>query len=316
MGWLTRQAGLSIDNLVSAQVVVADGRILRAAADENPDLFWAIRGGGGNFGVVTDFEFRLHDVGPMIEFGLFFWGLDQGAEALRLMRDVLADLPRSCNAFITAINAPPAPFVPEQHHFQPGYALLLGGFGTADEHARIVERVRAELPPLFDHVGPMPYVALQQLLDEGMAWGLHCYEKSLDIVDLSDDVIDVFVEHVPQKSSPLSALVLYRLDQAYSEVGDDATAFGGGRSPRYAVFPMAYCPTPELLVADRAWVRSLWEALRPLGVGVGSYVNAIVEQDEHRIQASYGSKYDRLTRIKGEYDPGNVFHRNVNIKPV
>ena len=135
MGWLTRQGGLSIDNLASAEVVVADGRVLRTAKDENADLFWAIRGGGGNFGVVTEFEFRLHQVGPMVQFGLFFWAQDQGGQALRLMRDVVADLPRSLNAFpAAALNAPPAPFVPIEHHHQPGYALLLTGFGDPAEH--------------------------------------------------------------------------------------------------------------------------------------------------------------------------------------
>ena len=131
MGWLTRKFGLAIDNLVSAEIVVADGRILRAAAEENPDLFWAIRGGGGNFGVVTSFEFRLHKVGPLIQFGLFFWGLDQGAEVLRMARDVIGTLPPDANAVIAGLNAPPAPFVPEQHHFRPGYALLVTGFGAS-----------------------------------------------------------------------------------------------------------------------------------------------------------------------------------------
>ncbi|MFC5995666.1 FAD-binding oxidoreductase [Pseudonocardia hispaniensis] len=317
MGWLTRQAGLTIDNLVSAEIVVADGRVLRAAADENPDLFWAIRGGGGNFGVVTEFEFRLHEVGPMVHFGLFFWGLDQGAEALRLIRDVVPDLPRSQGAIAaTALTAPPAPFVPEEHHHKQGYALLLPGFGAAAEHQRVVDRIRAELPPLFDVVEPMPYVALQQLFDEANAWGLHAYEKAAYLTDLTDGAIDVLTEHAPGKSSPLSLMLFYRLDQTYCEVGEADTAFGGGRSPRYAAFLIALCPTPDLLVADRAWVRSVWDALRPHMIDVGSYVNSIHEPDEHRIRASYGpAKYDRLASIKADYDPGNVFHRNANIKP-
>jgi FAD/FMN-containing dehydrogenase len=130
MGWLTRKFGLSIDNLVSAEVVTADGRVLRAAADENPDLFWAIRGGGGNFGVVTSFEFALHELDPMVQFGLFFWSLDQGAEALRLAREITAAMPGDVNAVVDAVNAPPAPFVPQEHHLAPGYALLLTGFGS------------------------------------------------------------------------------------------------------------------------------------------------------------------------------------------
>ena len=195
MGWLTRLAGLSIDNLVAAQVVVPDGRILRAADDENAELFWAIRGGGGNFGVVTEFEFRLHDVGPIVSLGLFFWPPEQRVEALRLMRDVVATLPRSMNAMpAAALNAPPAPFVPLQHHHQPGCALLLVGFGDPGEHERAVHQIREALPPLFDHVGPIPYVELQQLLDEANAWGFHGYDKSGYFDDLTDEVIDILAE--------------------------------------------------------------------------------------------------------------------------
>ena len=314
MGWLTRQCGLSVDNLVSAEVVVADGRILRAAEDENADLLWAIRGGGGNFGVVTDFEFRLHEVGPMVQFGLLFWAEHQGQEALRVMRDVIADLPRSLNVMVAAaLTAPPAPFVPVEHHNALGYALLLTGFGDPAEHQSIVDRVRAALPPLFDVVTPMPYVALQQLLDEANAWGSHGYDKGAYLQDLTDEVIDVLTQHAPRKSSPLSALLFYRLDSAYCEVGEDDTAFGGGRTPRYMGFFIGLCPTPEMLPAEREWVRALWEALRPHMMGVGTYVNALEDQDEHRIQETYGPKYRRLAAVKAQYDPGNVFHRNVNI---
>jgi len=315
MGWLTRQGGLSIDNLASAEVVVADGRVLRTADDENADLFWAIRGGGGNFGVVTEFEFRLHQVGPMVQFGLFFWAQDQGGQALRLMRDVVADLPRSLNAFpAAALNAPPAPFVPVEHHHQPGYALLLTGFGDPAEHQQVVDRIRRTLPPLFDYVTPMPFTALQQMLDEDNAWGVYGYDKGAYLEALTDEVIEVITEHAPRKSSPLSKLLFYRLDGAYSDAGEDDTAFGGGRSPRYMGFFIGRCPTPELLAAEREWVRSLWDALRPHMMGVGTYVNAFEEQDDHRVRETYGPKYDRLAAIKAKYDPDNVFHRNVNIR--
>jgi hypothetical protein len=316
MGWLTRQAGLSIDNLTSAQVVTADGRIQRAAPDENPDLFWAIRGGGGNFGVVTEFEFRLHQVGPIVQLGLLFWGLEQGPDVLRLAREVIAALPRELNILIAGLNAPPTPFVPQEHHLRPGYALVVAGFGSAGQHERVLARIRGALPPLWEFVTPMPYVALQQMFDEANAWGFHGYAKGTYLADLSDEAIEVAAEYLPRKSSPLSALLFYRLDQAYSEPGDDDTAFSGGRSPRYAVFIIAVCPTPQLLAADRAWARSFWEALRPHSPGTGSYVNAMTEFEDDRVRASYGpAKYQRLAKIKAKYDPQNLFHHNANIQP-
>jgi FAD/FMN-containing dehydrogenase len=316
MGWLTRQAGLSIDNLVSAEVVTADGRILRVAEDENPDLFWAIRGGGGNFGVVTEFEFRLHEVGPIVQVGLVFWDLSAGRDVLRLAREVIATLPRHLNIIIAGLNAPPAPFVPSQFHLRPGYALIIAGFGSPDDHDRVMTRVREALPPLWEHVAPMPYVALQQMIDEPNAWGFHNDDTGGYLEELSDEAIDVVVEHLPRKQSPLSVLLFYRLDEAYSEVADEDTAFSGGRSPRFAVFIIAVCPTPELLPADRMWFRSFWEALRPHTPGLGAYVNVLEVGHGDRVRAAYGAaKYERLSQVKARYDPQNLFHRNVNVQP-
>jgi FAD/FMN-containing dehydrogenase len=317
MGWLTRAHGLSIDNLASADVVTADGELLRAAADENADLFWAIRGGGGNFGVVTSFEFDLHEVGPQVQFGLFFWELDRGADALRLARDITAALPAGVNALIGAVNAPPAPFVPEQHRLTPGYALMVTGFGADREHAALAAAIRQALPPLFDLVAPMPYVELQKLMDEANGWGLYGYDKSVYLESLSDQAIDTILDQVPRKNSPMSALLLYRLDGAYSQVGDDATAFSGGRSPRYAAFIIGLAPDAPLLAADRGWVRDFWQALRPYALADGnSYLNSTTEQSAEQIRGSYGdAKYQRLAEIKAEYDPDNVFHLNANIRP-
>jgi hypothetical protein len=316
MGWLTRQAGLSIDNLVSAEVVTADGEVRRASAEENPDLFWAIRGGGGNFGVVTEFEFDLHEAGPLVHFGLLFWKLEQGPDVLRLANAVIDTLPADLNIVIAGLNAPPAPFVPEEHHFQPGYALVIIGFGQAQSHADVVSRIREACPPLFEFVTPMPYVELQKMLDESNAWGFHCYDKGLYVEDLSDEVIAAVTQHLPQKSSPLSLILFYRLDAAYSQVSDEGTAFSGGRKPCFAVFIIAVCPTPELLTADRQWVRRTWSALLPHSSSSGVYVNAVSDLDGDTVKAAYGpAKYTRLATIKAKYDPMNVFHRNANIKP-
>lgn len=317
MGWLTRLGGLTIDNLVSARVVTADGEARVASPSENADLFWAIRGGGGNFGVVTQFEFALHEVGPVVQFGLVFWSLDQGAAALRHAREVIDTLPADVNVMIGGLNAPPAPFVPEQYQLQPGYAAIVVGTGTPDSHAAVVGALQETGPALFDFTTSMPYVELQKMLDEANAWGFHCYDKGCYVEALSDEVISAVTEQVPLKTSPMSLVLFYRLDGAYSRVADDATAFSGGRSPRFAVFVIGVCPAPEMLPAERAWVRSTADALRPLSVDDGVYVNGMTDFDAlSSVHAAYGPrKYARLEEIKARYDPHNVFHRNANITP-
>ncbi len=206
--------------------------------------------------------------------------------------------------------------MPAEHQLQPGYALVVVGFGPEQVHTATLDHIRAALPPAWAFVTPMPYVALQQMLDDANAWGLFSYEKGLYVEQLSDDVIDVITDHLPRKTSPLSALLIYRLDGAYSAITDDDTAFGGGRSPRYALFNVAVCPAPEMLDAERAWVRSLWDALSPHATLTGSYVNSLTETDEDRLRATYGdARYQRLARITAAYDPENVFQHNANIKP-
>jgi hypothetical protein len=288
--------------------------VVRASADEHPDLFWALRGGGGNFGVVTEFEFRLLPVGPIVPFGLFFWSAEQGREALRLCREVTRDLPRTVSLFPAAgLTAPPAPFVPAEHVGATGYAALVAGFGDPAEHAAVVDRIRAGLPPLFDLVTPMPFTAVQQLIDEPNAWGLYEYDKSAYVEELSDEVIDLVVEGVRGKTSPLSIVLFYRLDGAYCDARGEDTAFGGDRTPRWTFFCIGVTPTPEMLPAEREWVRGLHAALAPHAMGRGTYVNGLEAQDPGEVRDTYGAKFDRLAAIKKTYDPDNVFHRNVNI---
>jgi FAD/FMN-containing dehydrogenase len=314
MGWLTRKAGLTVDNLEWAEIVTADGQVLRTSAQEHPDLFWAIRGGGGNFGVATRFGLRLHPVGPLVDFGLFFWGLDEGRRVLELARDVLEDLSPDVDLKIVAVNLPPAPFVPEEHWLRPGYALLLGGFDAPEEHAAVVEQLR-EAAPVFEMVEQLPYTAMQQLFDEANAFGVHAYDKSVYVEDLTADVVDVVTEYVARKQSPMSVVFFYRLDQAYSEVADDATAFGGGRSPRFCVFMIGVTDATETLPAEREWVRSFFDALQPYALGAG-YLNGETDFPDERVRNTFGAaKYERLARVKATYDPQNTFRRNANILP-
>jgi FAD/FMN-containing dehydrogenase len=317
-GWLTNRHGLTCDNLRSAEVVTADGEVRRAAPRTGPDARRPRRGGGGNFGVVTEFEFALHPVGPIVQVALLFWDLEQGQEALRLCREVTENLPTDLGSLIAGVNAPPAPFVPERYHGQPGYALILAGFGAAEQHAAVVDQVRAGVPPLFDFVSPIPYTQLQQLLDASAPWGVCGYEKAVSLESLSDEVIDVVTERMPVKNSPMSIVPAFPLGGAFRAVDDDATAFGVSRQAGMIFNIGAVSPDDQLMAAERAWVRGFHEALLPHAMSLGSYVNFIndFEAEPDRVRASYPpAKYERLARIKARYDPDNVFHLNPNIKP-
>jgi hypothetical protein len=316
IGWLSRRHGLSCDNLGSARVVTADANIVTASPGENSDLYWALRGGGGNFGVVTEFEFVLHEVGPLVNLGLFFWSIDAGADALRHIRACVAALPADTGVQLIGLNAPPAPFVPDQFHFAPGYGLAVVGWDSAEAHAALVDPIRQGLAPLFELVTPIPYTALQQMLDDSAPWGILAYEKACYLDELTDGAIDVIAEYLPRKASPMSILPVFPLGGAYGEVDDNDTAFGGSRASNWLVNIAASATDHDLLATDREWVRAFWEALQPFASGAGGYVNFQNDADDDRVRASYGAaKYDRLARIKAGYDADNLFHMNANIKP-
>ncbi|MEJ8277833.1 FAD-binding oxidoreductase [Pseudonocardia spirodelae] len=318
MGWLTRRAGLTVDRLRCAQVVTADGRVLRASAEEHPDLFWALRGGGGNFGVVTEFEFDAVETGPVVSFGMFFCGLDEGPALLRAAAGIIDRLPPTVGFQIVAVTAPPAPFVPAEHHLRPGWAVLVVGTTTdPDPEAEAVhDLLRAELPQrLFEFCTPMPWTAVQQMFDEANAWGVHCYEKGCFLPGLTEESIAVLAGHVAGMRSPMSVVHLYTLDGAFSAVADDATAFGGGRSPRIGVFAIGLTPDADGLPAERDRVRGLAAALAPHALGDGVYVNSMMADDAGRVAATYGANLARLAAVKAAYDPDNMFRRNANIAP-
>jgi FAD/FMN-containing dehydrogenase len=317
IGWLTKAAGLSCDNLVAAEMVTADSRVVHASKDHRPELFWALRGGGGNFGVVTSFEFSLHPVGPLVNLGMFFFGLEKGAAALRFAREYVETLPANAAAFLAlGMSAPPEPFVPELHRFKPGHALVVTGFGSASEHEAVVAPIRKAVAPLFELVTPIPYVALQQMFNPSAPWGTQGYEKALYLDELSDAAIAVIGEHAPKKHSPMSFCPVFPLSGKYRAPPDAGTAFGGSRSARYLFNIQGSAPDRAMYESDRTWVRNFWDAMRPHATGSGSYVNFMSESDADRVRASYGEDtYRRLERVKAEYDPENVFHLNANIRP-
>jgi len=316
LGWLGRYAGLSVDNLLGAEVVTADGRVVRANKDENPELFWALRGGGGNFGVVTELEYRLHPVGPMVNLGLFFFAPDQGGEMLRFARDYVRDLPDESGAFIAGLNAPPEDFVPDEWKLQPGFALLVMGLGSPEEHAKLVAPITEALQPVFQLVTPIPFVALQQMFDASSPWGILGYEKAVHLEELSDAAIDVIAEFQPKKTSPMSFMPMFVMGGAFARVPEDATAFGGKRTTGFVMNMVAITDDPAVLAKDRQWVQDYWAAMVPHSAGVGAYINFMAEPNEERVRNAYGTdKYARLVKVKAAFDPDNVFHHNANIKP-
>jgi len=316
MGWLVNRHGLSIDNLESAEVVLADGRTVRASAGELPDLFWALRGGGGNFGVVTAFEYRLHPVGPEVHLGLLFWEIERGAEALAACRQLIPGLPDDTGVLVAgALTGGAEPF-PVEHRGRTGHALIVAGFGSAEEHAATIAPFRQACPPLFEVVTPIPYTALQHMLDDTAPWRIHGYDKSLAVADLSDDVISVLTERAMAKVSPMSFMPIFPLQGAFAAVGDTDTAFSLRRTRQYVVDIAAVSPDPAVCASDRGWVRSIWDTLRPLADNPGGYINFFGEQDDDRLRAAFGpDKYERLAQVKATYDPSNLFHHNANIKP-
>jgi len=315
MGWLLGRQGLTCDNLVAATLVTADGRTVTASDDENPDLFWALRGAGTNFGVVTELVFALHDVDPMANLGFFFWRAQDAAEPLAFAREYLFQLPSDMGALIAGLSAPPEPFVPAEHHGVPGIVILVAGWGSPEEHAAAVEPLRSR-GALVEMVTPIPYVALQHMLDATAPWGIRAYDKALNLDDLSDEAIQVIVEQIPRKRFPLSFAPIFPLIGRFRDIPDDATAFGSPRSRRWAVSMVALAPDEETFAADRQWAREFWTALRPFAPDDGAYVNFEADATIDRVRASYGAaKYRRLAALKAEWDPDNVFHHNANIVP-
>jgi FAD/FMN-containing dehydrogenase len=315
IGWLTSQQGLACDNVVAATLVTADGRTVTATDETEPDLMWALRGAGTNFGIVTEFVFALHEVDPLANLGLFFWPVTDAAGPLAFTREYLFQLPRSMGALVAALSAPPEPFVPEQHHGAPGIAVLVAGWGSAEEHAAAIAPLR-EQGPLFELVTPLPYVALQQMLDNAEPWGIHAYAKSLNFDDLPDEAIAILLDRLPLRRSPMSYVPMLTLRGRYAEIPDDATAWGSSRNARWAAALIGLAWDEEAFAADRAWVRELWHALRPYASNEGAYLNFDSDTDQPRVRASYGEqKYRRLAALKARWDPDNLFRHNPNVTP-
>ena len=315
-GWLERRCGLTADNLLSAEVVTADGKIVRAGADENPELFWGLRGGGGNFGIVTSFEYRLHEIGPLIYGGMLVSLPDRGPEILRFMREYMRDAPNDLGAGIAFISAPPEPFVPAEMHFKPIVGMIICWTGDHEEGERVIAPIREAAQPVMDMVQPMPYVALQSMLDASGPHGTRAYMKAEFLDDLNDEAIAKLVKYGASRPGPLVQLLLEPMGGAISDVGEHDTALGR-RDVRWCYHALSLWMEPDQDTADAhvAWARQLSAEIAPQTT-TGVYLNYTSDEGEERVRSAYGpDKYARLVALKDEYDPSNLFHLNQNIKP-
>ena len=315
IGWLMRKHGLTIDNLLAVDVVTADGELLRASEHEHPDLFWALRGGGGNFGVVTAFEFRLHSVGPIVLAGPILWDATDAGKVLRFYRDFVRDAPDELGTVVRFGTAPPLSAIPEHLHWRP--VVLVGACHAGPvEGAEVVLRpLRAFGKPLLDLVAPRPYVNHQSALDSTVPHGWHYYWKSAHLPELRDDLIDVIAEHAFSCSSPRSYVAMFHLKGAVSRVAEGGTAFGNRQASHAITIDGVWRPGEDFGDQDTAWSNGFFAALGRFREGV--YVNFLGgDEDPGRVREAYGnSVYDRLVDVKTTYDPDNVFHYNQNIRP-
>jgi hypothetical protein len=318
IGWLMRKHGLTIDNLLAAEVVTAEGSIIRASVYEHPDLFWALRGGGGNFGVVTSFQFALHPVGPDVIAGPVFWAAEDTANVLRFYRDFVADAPDELGNVVRLGTVPPLPAIPEDLHWRPAIAVASCYAGAIEKGERALKALRGFGSPLIDLVGPTRYVDHQTGMDDILPHGWSYYWKATNLDAISDEVIDVIVDHIYRANSPRTYAVMFHMEGAVARVPNDATAYAGRSVPHNLSIDAAWLPeqTDEIGAAETEWARAFFSALEPHRAK-SVYVNFLDADDNAgRVREAYGDEiYRRLAEVKAKYDPDNVFHHNKNIVP-
>jgi FAD/FMN-containing dehydrogenase len=313
IGWLMRKHGLTIDQLLSVRLITAEGEAVVASEESNPDLFWGVRGGGGNFGVVTEFEFRLNPVGPTVLAGPVFWPMADSPKLLRFYRDWIAEAPDELMTIVVYRKAPPLDFVPSELHGKPVVSVVCCYAGSLEEGERVIAPLKAFGSPVLDLCEPKPYIEHQATFDPSFRHGRWYYMRACDVAELTDDVIDITAEHASRISSPLTAFPIWQMGGAVARRPDEETAFNG-RGAGYAFNITAMTETATGFDQEREWVRDFWSALEPWHSTV--YVNFLMEEGGERIRQAYGaSKYERLEVLKRRYDPENVFRLNQNISP-
>jgi hypothetical protein len=313
IGWLERKYGLTIDQLLSVDLVTAEGEFVRASETENADLFWGVRGGGGNFGIVTEFEFRLNPVGPAVLAGPILWAMEDSPEVLRFYRDWIAEVPDELTTIVTYRRVLPSPLVPTELHGK--HVLIVGCCyaGLIDGGEEVLRPLRRFGSPLLDMCETKPFLAHQASLDPSFPHGWWYYIRSCNLAELGDEVIDTMADHGSRIASPVTVCSIFHLGGAVARVGEDEAAFTGRRAG-HTVNVVGITTTGEGFDPEREWARGLWSALEPHHENV--YVNFLMDEGEQRIRQAYGGeKYDRLKALKRKYDPDNFFRLNQNISP-
>lgn len=314
-GWLSRKYGLACDNLLSADVVTADGQFVTASERENADLFWGVRGGGGNFGVVTSFAFQLHLIGPTVMAGVVFYPMEQAHEVLHFYQGYAAAAPDGLTMAAVLRIAPPAPNLPQRIHGKPVIGIGACYSGSVEEGERVMRPLKSFGTPVADLIQPVPFVHFQSLLDSSSPSGNHYYVKSEYLPGLSDAAIETIIGHASRLSSPLTSVIIAQLGGAISQIDEHATA-AGNRKVQFVLNIQSSWLKPGESPGHIQWTREFWTAMRPFSTG-SVYVNLLSQDEgEERVRAAYGSNYDRLVALKSKYDPTNLFRVNQNIRPV
>lgn len=312
-GWLTRKYGMTVDNLLSANVVTVDGKILRASEKENADLFWAIRGGGGNFGVVTRFEFKLHPVGPEILAGLLVFPFKQAKSILKQYRDFIQVTPPEFNVWVVMRKAPPLPFLPEEVHGKEVVVLAICVISDFNKNEKLIDSLRSFGDSVGEHIGNMPYVNWQQAFDPLLTPGARNYWKTHNFIELKDGAMDTMVEYAGKLPSPQCEIFIAYLEGKSNSVPVDAMAYSG-RDLKYVLNVHGRWDDSKQDKECISWAREFFNASSKYA-SAGAYVNFMTEEEKERVAKAYGPNYDRLTKIKKKYDPDNLLKYNQNIKP-
>jgi FAD/FMN-containing dehydrogenase len=313
--WISTKHGLACDNMISAQVVTADGRVVTANEHENPDLLWGLRGGGGNFGVVTSYDFRLHDLGPRVMAGMVIHPAAAAHDVVRAWRDWVEDAPESVCTGVAFVRAPAAPFVPTELQGQPVLGILAMYAGDADEGAELLRPLKEQIgPPVVDLIDRIPYTAFQAIVDPFSPKGLLNYHRGRHLAGFGDDAIDTYIEHGSRVGSPMSQMIVFRHGGAIARVPEDSTAASFRDAP-YMWHPIAAWSDPADTAYEVNWVKESSEAMAPYATG-GVYLNFEQDEGSDLVRAGFGAdKYARLAELKAKYDPENLFRINQNIAP-